>query len=122
MDVETVLDKAGTHPLETYIERRQAKKGEWVALCPILEFCDRETGFEGVGRRREIFWRKMVATNQLSDTLRYIFFEAMEQRWGYGRRGKTVGRDRDIEESEDGSVSNEYWYAGRETGDAHLGK
>ena len=34
---DTVLDKAGNQPLGTYIERSQEKRGEWVALCPILE-------------------------------------------------------------------------------------
>ena len=38
---DTVLDKSGTQPLGTYIERSQAKGGEWVALCPILEVTPR---------------------------------------------------------------------------------
>ena len=49
MAVETVLEKAGTQTLETYIERRQAIVAEWVALRPILEVCDIETGYEGGG-------------------------------------------------------------------------
>ena len=37
----TVIEKAGTQPLGTYIDRRQATVAEWVALRPILEVCDR---------------------------------------------------------------------------------
>ena len=40
---ETVLKKAGTHPLGKYIDRRQATVAEWVVLRPILEVCDRDT-------------------------------------------------------------------------------
>ena len=49
MAAETVLEKAVNQPLETYIERRQAIVAEWVALRPILEVCDIETGYEGGG-------------------------------------------------------------------------
>ena len=48
---DTVLDKAGNQPLRTYIVSRQATKGEWMALCHILEVCDREKNYKGVGRR-----------------------------------------------------------------------
>ena len=43
MAAETVLEKAGTKPIGTYIDRRQATVVEWVALIPILKVCDRET-------------------------------------------------------------------------------
>ena len=43
------LEKAGTQPLGTYIYRKQAIVMEWVAFCPILEVCDRETGYDGGG-------------------------------------------------------------------------
>ena len=42
---EKVLEKAGIQSLGTYIDRRQAIVAECVALCPILEVCDRETGY-----------------------------------------------------------------------------
>ena len=42
--VENVLEKAGTQSLGTYIDRRQATVAEWVALSPILEVCDIDTG------------------------------------------------------------------------------
>ena len=92
-----------------------------VALRPILEVCDRETGYK-VGRHREISWRQTAARNQLSATLKYISSAAMERGWKYGRRGKNGGGDRDIEESEVWLGRNGYWYAGRETGEAQVGK
>ena len=45
---------------------------EWVALRPILEVCDRETGYEGGGRLREPWWRQMAVRKQLSATLKKI--------------------------------------------------
>ena len=69
---EMVLEKAGTQSLGTYIERRQATMAEWVALRPILEVCDRETGYEGGGRLREPWWRQMAVRKQLSATLKKI--------------------------------------------------
>ena len=53
----TVLNKAGTHPLCTYIDRRQATVAEWVEARPILEVYDIETGYEGRWRRWEPWWR-----------------------------------------------------------------
>ena len=46
---EKVLLGAGTQPLQTYLDRRQVKVEEWVALWPIFEVCMRETGYEGGG-------------------------------------------------------------------------
>ena len=94
---------------------------EWVALCPILEVCDRETGYEGGGRRREPWWGKTAARNQLSATLKYILAEAKERHWKYGRRGRG-GEDMDSEESEYGSGSDGSRDAGTETGDAQVGE
>ena len=37
---KTVLEKSGTQTIGTYIDRRQAKVAEWVALRHILEVCD----------------------------------------------------------------------------------
>ena len=42
---DKVLEKAGTHSLGTYIERRQATVVEWMASRSILEICDRDTGY-----------------------------------------------------------------------------
>ena len=52
VSTEKVLEKAGHQSLRAYIDRSQATVAEWVALRPILEVCDRETGYEGGGRRR----------------------------------------------------------------------
>ena len=41
---EMVLKEVGTQILRAYIEKWQAKVEEWVALMPILEICDRDTG------------------------------------------------------------------------------
>ena len=56
------LEKAGTQYLGTYIDRRHATVAEWVALRPILEVCDIETGYKGGVRRREPWWRQTAAT------------------------------------------------------------
>ena len=100
MASETVIEKAVTKPLVTYIDRRQATVEEWVALRPILKVCDREIGYEGRGRLQEPWWRKTAARKQLSATLKNISAEARERRWNSGRRAGGGG-DRDIDESED---------------------
>ena len=45
---------------------------EWVALRTILEICNRETGYNRRGRRRETWWRKMAAHKQLLASLEDI--------------------------------------------------
>ena len=122
VEAETVLEKAETQPLETYIDRRQATVAEWVTLCPILEVCDRETGYEGGGRLREPWWRKMVAQKQLSAMLKDISTAVWERRWKSGRRGGSGGGTRDSEESEYGAGSDGFRYAGTETDDAQVGE
>ena len=42
---EKFLEKSGNQFLGNYIGRRQATVAEWVALRPILEVCDRKTGY-----------------------------------------------------------------------------
>ena len=85
---------------------------EWVELRPILEVCDRETGYEGGGRRREPWWRETAARKQLSATLKDISAAAKERRLKSIRRGESRGGDRYTEESEDGAGSDGYRYAG----------
>ena len=97
MAAEKVLEKSGTLSLGTYIERRQAIVAEGVASRPILEVCDRDTGYEGGGRRQEPWWRQMASRKQLSATLKDILALAMERRWKYYRRGGGKG-DMDAEE------------------------
>ena len=94
---------------------------EWVALCPILEVCNRDTGYEGVWRLRETWWEQTVARKQLSATLKYILAAARERRWKSGRRGRGGG-DNDAEESEDVTESDGSRDAGMETGDAQVEK
>ena len=38
---KTVLRGAGTQPLQTYLDKRQVKVAEWVALWPIFNVCAR---------------------------------------------------------------------------------
>ena len=50
---DKVLQGAGKQLLHTYLDRRQAKVAEWVALRPIFEVCARETGYEEGGKLME---------------------------------------------------------------------
>ena len=72
MSAEKVLEKAGTQSLGNYIDRRQATVAEWVALRPILEIYNRDTGYEGGGRLWEPWWIQTTAIKQLSYTLKEI--------------------------------------------------
>ena len=90
-----------------------------MTLCPILEICDRETGYKGRGRRQGPWWWKTVARKQLSNTLKVIVAAARERRWKSSKRvGGGVGRD--AAELEDGAGSDGSWGAGTETGDAQV--
>ena len=55
---ETVLEKSGTQPLGTYIDRRQATVAEWLALRPILEVCEKEKAYKRRRRRQDPWWRQ----------------------------------------------------------------
>ena len=72
--------------------------------CPILEVCDRKTGYAGGRRRREPWWRQTAARKQLDATLKEILVAARERRWKSGRCGEGGG-DRDTDESEYGAGS-----------------
>ena len=57
--MESLLKEVGTRTLGTCIDKRHATVAKWVALRPILEVCDRETGYEGgavscVGGKRRL--------------------------------------------------------------------
>ena len=67
-----VLKEVSTQTLGTYIDKRQATVVEGVALRPILEIYDRETGYKGEGRLWEPWWRQTAARNQLGETLEEI--------------------------------------------------
>ena len=89
---------------------------------PILEVCDRETGYKVGGRLRETWWRQTASRKQLVSTLKYITAASRERCWKSGRRGESGGGDRDAEESDNGSGRDGSWYAGMETGDYQVGK
>ena len=93
-----VLKKSGTQSLRAYIDRRQATVAGWVALCPILEVCDREMGYEGGGRCREPWWRQTAARKHMSVMLKEISAASREKRWESGRCGGGGG-DRDAVDS-----------------------
>ena len=122
MSAGKVLEKAVTQSLGTYIDSRQATVEELVSLRPILEVCNRDTGYNGGGRRRVPWWRQKASRKQLSYTTKEISVVARERRWESGRRGGGVGGDRDAEESEDEAGSDRYRYAGTETGDTPVGE
>ena len=115
------VKKAGTQSLGDYIYRWQEKVTEWVALNPILEVCDKETGYEGGGRLREPWWRETAARKQLSDTLKEILEAARDRRWKSSRHGGGRG-DRNAAEPEDGAGRNGSWDAGTEIDDDQVGE
>ena len=55
---EGIREAAGTWSERTYIERRQETVAQWVALRPLFQVCAKETGYEGGGRRRKVWWRQ----------------------------------------------------------------
>ena len=118
---DRVLEKAGTQSLGAYIDRRQATVAEWVILYPMLEVCNRQTGYKGGGRLRDPWWRQTAAIKQLSATLKCILAAEMEQRWKSGRRGGGGG-NRDADDSDDGAGSDGSRDAGTQTGDTHVGE
>ena len=54
---------------------------EWAELRPILEVCDRETGYGKERRRRNLWRRKTAAWKKLSPTLEEILVAA--RAWGW---------------------------------------
>ena len=95
---------------------------ECVALRPILEVCDRETGYEGGGTIREPWWSQTAARKQLSATFKDISAVARDHCCKLGRRGKSGGGDMGAEESEYGAGRYGYWYNGMETEEAQVGE
>ena len=91
----------------------------WLESRPIIEVCDRDTGYKRGGRRREPWWRKTAARKQLSATLEEILAEARARRWEFRRNGEDGGC-REVAESDAGS--DRPWYAGTKTGDARVGE
>ena len=92
---------------------------EWVPLRLILEICNRETGYKGGGRRRELWWYKMAAWKLLSATLDEMLEEARAWSCESGRRGGG-GRGREVAESDAGRDGPRY--SGMDTGEARIGE
>ena len=84
----------GTETLGTYTDKQQETVVYWVALRPIIDICNRETGYQGGGRRRELWWRQTAAQNQLIATLEDILAAAKARNWESGRCGKGGGGGR----------------------------
>ena len=117
MAAENFLKKAGTQSLGAYIDRIQETVTEWVPLRPILEVCDRDTGYEVERRLQEPCWRQTAARKQLSAMFKEILVAAREWRWKSGRRDGGGGY-RNIEESDDCAGSNVSQYFGTDTVDS----
>ena len=73
------------------------------------------------GRRREPWWQKTAARNQLIATSKDISAAERERRWKSGRRGGDGG-DRYAAESEEGVGRYGSRDDGTETCDAQVGK
>ena len=70
----SVLKETRTQTLGAYIDKRQATVVGWVVLRLILNICNRETGYEGGGRRRDTWWRLTPDRKQLSAALEDILW------------------------------------------------
>ena len=88
-------------------------------LRPILDICDRETGYEEGGRRREPWWRQTADRKQLSATLEDILASARAWCWESVRHGEG-GEGREVTEYDEGRDGTNY--NGIEKGDARVGK
>ena len=53
-----VIKEAINQTLGAYIDKRQVTVAEWVALRPVLEICDRETGYKVEGGGSEPWWQQ----------------------------------------------------------------
>ena len=87
----SVIKKAVTKTLETYIDNRKTTVAEWVTLRPILHICNRDMGYEGRGRRRELSRQQTVALKQVNVALENISKAARERRW----KSASVAREGD---------------------------
>ena len=59
----------GIQSASTYIGLWRAKVAQWVVLRPLLEFCARETGYKGGGRKRRPWWNQGATLEVISTTL-----------------------------------------------------
>ena len=63
-------------------------------LRPTNEVYNRETGYEGGGRRRELWWRKLADHKQMRFILEDILAAARARRHESGRNGEGGGGDK----------------------------
>ena len=76
---------------------------EWVALRPIFEVCEKETGYKGGGRVHEQWWRQTTAERHLKTTLKEILVAAWDrQKREYGRSGEGKGGEEESDSGGDG--------------------
>ena len=69
-----VIKEAGNQTLGTNIDKGQATVVVWVVLRPILNICNRETGYEVGGRHRNTWWQQTSDPKQLSAALEDIWW------------------------------------------------
>ena len=55
-----------------YINRQNTTVLEWMALWPIYEVCEKDTGYDGRGGRCEPWWRQTVPMEQMRATIESI--------------------------------------------------
>ena len=124
VSVDRMLQGAGTQPLHTYLDRRQATVAEWVALQTIFEVFARETGYEGGGNLWEPRRRQAAAEKQLMVTLKEIFTRQGISGDGNpaGVAGVREGRRGKLLTATGKGESQEYRFSGTETCDVWVGR
>ena len=95
------LKETGMNTLGDYINRWQTTVVEWVALRPIYEVFEKEMGYNGEGRRGDLWWRQTVPRAQLRATIEIIFTAARARR----QESRSRSKIRDWEEEGSTSVS-----------------
>ena len=81
-----MLQGAGTQPLQTYLDRRQATVDKWVALRPFLEVYVKYTGYERGGKIQDPWWRQAAAEKKTMVTLEDILVVESDQQRRESRR------------------------------------
>ena len=76
----------GTQSARLYIEQQQATMAQWVAILTLFELCTRDTGYEGGGWRRKVWWRQEAIEKQPWATLEESW-EAKKSRRSGGEMG-----------------------------------
>ena len=64
-----------------YINNWQASVAEWVELRPIVDIYDKDMGYGGGGRRRDLWRRQTAARKNLNATLYEILVAGREGCW-----------------------------------------